>query len=123
MAQSARKSAATQSVAQRIDGLDWMAAEQSLSERGYAVTAPVLSPEECASLSALYNDASRFRSHIIMERYRFGIGDYKYFANRCRNWSQRSGAALIRISQMSPIIGRKRSVKRVCDIHASMRLF
>src|SRR5260370_4568336 len=81
MAQSARKSAATQSVAQRIDGLDWMAAEQSLSERGYAVTAPVLSPEECASLSALYNDASRFRNHIILDRYRFGIGDYKYFAN------------------------------------------
>jgi hypothetical protein len=61
--------------------LDWGVAAQSLSERGYAVTAPVLSPEECGSLVALYNDASRFRSHIIMERYRFGIGDYKYFAN------------------------------------------
>src|SRR5437016_9804895 len=42
---------------------------------------PVLSPAECAEITALYNDASRFRSHIIMERYRFGIGDYKYFAN------------------------------------------
>ena len=81
MGQAARKNAATQSVVQRIDGLDWAAAEQSLAERGYAITAPILSQEECASLSALYNDASRFRSHIIMERYRFGIGDYKYFAN------------------------------------------
>jgi hypothetical protein len=36
---------------------------------------------ECNSLVGLFNDASRFRSHVIMERYRFGIGDYKYFAN------------------------------------------
>jgi hypothetical protein len=61
--------------------LDWKAAEQSLSERGYAVTPAVLAPVECAALTALYNDASRFRSHIIMERYRFGVGDYKYFGN------------------------------------------
>ena len=81
MAQAAGKSAATPSVGERIDRLDWTAAEQSLSERGYAITAPILSQEECASLRALYTDASRFRSHIIMERYRFGIGDYRYFAN------------------------------------------
>src|SRR5213593_1161625 len=81
MAQAARNSLARRSIAERIDALDWSGAEQSLSERGYAVTAPVLSPAECAELTALYSDASRFRSHIIMERYRFGIGDYKYFAN------------------------------------------
>jgi len=81
MAQAARENAATASVTERIGALDWNGAGQSLSESGYAVTAPILSPDECASLAALYNDASRFRSHVIMERYRFGIGDYKYFAN------------------------------------------
>src|SRR5229473_777849 len=81
MAQAARNSLARRFIAERIDELDWSGAEQSLSERGYAVTAPVLSPAECAELTALYNDTSRFRSHIIMERYRFGIGDYKYFAS------------------------------------------
>jgi hypothetical protein len=81
MAQAAGKSADTQSAAQRIKALDWTAAEQSLSERGYAVTAPILSLDECASLAALYDDRRRFRSHVIMERYRFGIGDYKYFAH------------------------------------------
>ncbi len=69
------------SIAQRVEALDWNNAEQALSERGCAVTAPILSPAECDSLAALFNDASRFRSHIVMERYRFGIGDYKYFAN------------------------------------------
>lgn len=81
MSQAAKTIAVTASVAERIEALDWIGAEQSLSERGYAVTNPILSPAECAELTALYDDASRFRSHITMERYRFGIGDYKYFAN------------------------------------------
>jgi hypothetical protein len=81
MAQAAKKNATTACVTERLGALDWSSTEQSLSERGYAVTAPILSPDECASLAALYNDASRFRNHVIMERYRFGIGDYKYFAN------------------------------------------
>jgi hypothetical protein len=68
-------------VDERIDALDWAAAENSLSVRGYAVTAPVLTAEECAELVSLYGDEKRFRSHIIMERYRFGVGDYKYFEN------------------------------------------
>src|SRR5580704_12271497 len=66
-------------VKEKVDALDWMAAEDSLSARGYAVTAPILTGEECAELVSLYGDEKRFRSHIIMERYRFGIGDYKYF--------------------------------------------
>ena len=65
----------------RVDAVDWVAAEESLCARGYAVTAPLLTTEECAELIALYNDEKRFRSHIIMERYRFGVGDYKYFEN------------------------------------------
>ena len=81
MAEAVRHSTSALSIAERIDALDWNGAEQSLSARGYAVTAPVLSPAERSELTALYNDASRFRSHVIMERYRFGIGDYKYFAN------------------------------------------
>jgi hypothetical protein len=81
MAHAARNIAASLSIAERIEALNWADAGESLSERGYAVTAPILTVAECASLVAHYNDASRFRSHIIMERYRFGIGDYKYFAN------------------------------------------
>src|SRR5256714_4391223 len=81
MAQAAGNPPATLAIAQRVEALDWNNAEQALSERGCAVTAPILSPAECDSLAALYNDSSRFRSHIVMERYRFGIGDYKYFAN------------------------------------------
>ena len=81
MTEAARKELAAPSVEKRIEALDWKAAGNYLSERGYAVTEPILSPEECASLAAMYGDESRFRSQIVMERYRFGVGDYKYFAN------------------------------------------
>ena len=69
------------SIHERIESLDWRAAEESLSERGYAVTSPLLIAEECKNIIALYLDDKRFRSHIIMERHRFGLGDYKYFEN------------------------------------------
>lgn len=52
---------------------------QSLRERAYALTPAVLTPAECAALAKLYACGQHFRSHIIMSRYRFGRGDYKYF--------------------------------------------
>jgi hypothetical protein len=61
--------------------LDWPSLEQSLDERGYAAAPkPVLSDDECAELVSLYDDDARFRSRIDMGRYRFGQGEYKYFA-------------------------------------------
>ena len=68
-------------MADRISALDWKSAADSLSKRGYRVTQQILSPDECASLAAMYADETLFRSRIVMERYRFGVGDYKYFDN------------------------------------------
>jgi hypothetical protein len=68
-------------VAERLDALDWKGIEESLGEYGYAKTTPVLTADECAELIALYPDEARFRSRIDMARYRFGVGDYKYFAH------------------------------------------
>jgi uncharacterized protein len=69
------------SLEERIDAVNWGAAEEDLTLCGYAVLPEILTTDECAGLVALYKDEKRFRSHIIMERYRFGIGDYKYFEN------------------------------------------
>lgn len=68
-------------VRQRIDSLSWPDLSHSLSEFGYTVTSPLLTPDECAELRSLYAHDERFRSHVIMERLRFGRGDYKYFAH------------------------------------------
>jgi uncharacterized protein len=64
----------------RVAAFDWTAIERSLWERGYAKTPSVLTPDECAALIGLYPDASRFRSRVDMGPLRFGIGEYKYFA-------------------------------------------
>ena len=64
----------------RLTALDWSAIEQSLWQHGYAKTPPVLTPDECAELVAMYGDEARFRSTVDMARYRFGVGEYKYFA-------------------------------------------
>ena len=52
-----------------------------MTRDGYAVTSPILTPAECHSMIALYSDDASFRSQVIMERHRFGLGDYKYFAD------------------------------------------
>ena len=54
--------------------------EGRLSEAGFARLGALLGREECESLRALYADPSRFRSRIDMVRYRFGRGEYQYFA-------------------------------------------
>src|SRR5215470_12595312 len=59
--------------------IDWITTGESLSESGYALTGPLLAPAECAALTALYTDDRNFRSKVVMERFRFGKGDYKYF--------------------------------------------
>ena len=68
-------------IKKRIDALDRQAVEQSLWDRGYAKTPPLLTPDECNKLVALYRQDEKFRSRIDMARYRFGVGEYKYFAD------------------------------------------
>ena len=62
----------------RVNGIDWKAAEASLSDSGFAHAGPLLTPEECSALVSQYSDDSAFRSRVVMERHRFGKGDYKY---------------------------------------------
>src|SRR5438067_13193147 len=90
MPEAARKMFGTPSIAERIDALDWESAVASLSQRGYAVTTPILSPEECGSLATMYSDDSRFRSQIMMERHRFGVrSEERRVGKECRSlWSR-----------------------------------
>jgi uncharacterized protein len=64
----------------RIARLEWDQILPSLDQRGFATTPALLTPAECAELAALYDDRARFRSRVEMARFRFGAGEYKYFA-------------------------------------------
>jgi hypothetical protein len=69
------------SIAKRLERLDWPGIGASLDEWGHARTGALLTPSECADLRALYAEGTRFRSRVDMARYRFGVGEYKYFAD------------------------------------------
>jgi uncharacterized protein len=64
----------------RLRRLDWDAIERALWTDGWALTPPLLTPDECGSLIGLWDDANRFRSRVEMSRHRFGEGEYRYFA-------------------------------------------
>jgi hypothetical protein len=60
--------------------LEWPDVETSLDAQGFAPLPALLTAAECDELAAVYKDDARFRSRIQMERFRFGVGEYKYFA-------------------------------------------
>jgi len=79
----------------RLETLDWMSIKAQLDEEGFAVSAPVLSPDECASMRRAYEDpCTRFRSTVVMARHGFGQGEYKYFADPAPDLVQTLRAAL-----------------------------
>jgi hypothetical protein len=59
---------------------DWARVDGELDDIGLAVVPGVLSPATCTELTAMYDEPALFRSTIDMARYRFGAGQYRYFA-------------------------------------------
>ncbi len=64
----------------RVDGADWKAITAEVDDVGCALTPRLLTAAECSRIAGLYDRAELFRSTIEMARYRFGEGEYKYFA-------------------------------------------
>ena len=53
---------------------------RELFAAGHAIVPRVLDSRECAQLRAAYERDDVFRSRVVMERQRFGRGEYRYFA-------------------------------------------
>lgn len=96
---------------QRIESLNWEEMELALGSDGYAVTPTLMSPDECERAVALYAQEDRFRSRIVMERYAFGRGEYKYFSYPLPDLVKTLRTALY--PQLAPIANRW---------HAAMRM-
>jgi len=67
-------------VAARVAALDWDAIGRALDDIGHACTPPLLGAAECEALIEMFGEDRRFRSTVDMGRYRFGEGQYRYFA-------------------------------------------
>jgi hypothetical protein len=72
--------AVAESIADRVEAVAWADVGASLDAQGFAHLPAILDPSECDLLAGLYSQDERFRSRIDMSRFRFGVGEYKYFA-------------------------------------------
>ncbi|GAB4040647.1 2OG-Fe(II) oxygenase [Spirosoma gilvum] len=52
----------------------------TLSETGYAVLPPLLTADECETLTALFDASDLYRKTVVMQRHGYGSGEYKYFS-------------------------------------------
>lgn len=59
--------------------INWQSITEEMHEKGYAIVPNVLTHYECDELIAGYNNSNSYRKTVVMERYRFGLGEYKYF--------------------------------------------
>jgi hypothetical protein len=67
-------------IGERVRQLDWESIREAVNAQGFATLPPLLSAQECADLRLMYGIHERFRSRIEMAHFRFGVGEYKYFA-------------------------------------------
>ncbi|MFE7633212.1 2OG-Fe(II) oxygenase [Kitasatospora sp. NPDC057518] len=61
--------------------VDWQDVREQLDRDGVALTGPLLSPAQCRELADTFDDDGLFRSTVVMQRYGFGRGTYRYYAD------------------------------------------
>ncbi|ERM18153.1 2OG-Fe(II) oxygenase [Brevibacillus laterosporus] len=64
---------------ERIAAIDWNKVQQTMDEQGYATIPTFLTKKECNEIINTYEKEEYFRNTIDMARFRFGIGEYKYY--------------------------------------------
>src|SRR5215470_11103045 len=67
-------------IPQKFGEISWAEVRDRLYESGFASLGRLLDEDTCREISGWYDDDTLFRSRIDMARYRFGKGEYKYFA-------------------------------------------
>jgi hypothetical protein len=64
----------------RVNAIDWAAVSADLDGQGWAILPGLINEGEGAAIAGLYECGQGFRSHVVMARYGFGQGEYRYFA-------------------------------------------
>lgn len=69
-----------ENIKQRIAAIDWQSLSENMHERGFALIPKLLTDTQCSKLIENYDNPDLYRKKVVMERYRFGLGEYKYFS-------------------------------------------
>ena len=62
-----------------INQLPWDQIHDALNEKGFKTIPGLLDAETCNQMVSLYPKEGIYRKTVVMERHRFGLGEYKYF--------------------------------------------
>ncbi|WP_281321840.1 2OG-Fe(II) oxygenase [Flavobacterium aestivum] len=66
-------------VKQKVASINWQNIVEEMHEKGFAIIPKFLTSDQCAELINGYTNTNAYRKTVVMERYRFGLGEYKYF--------------------------------------------
>ncbi|MBM9500903.1 2OG-Fe(II) oxygenase [Leptospira sp. 201903071] len=76
------------SIHSKIKKIDWSYVTKELHEKGFVTVPKFISVSECKSCIQLYDQSRLYRKTVTMERFRFGLGEYKYFDDPLPDWIQ-----------------------------------
>ena len=81
-------------ISARVQRIAVAALESDLEGQGWSVLPDLLTSPECDEIVSLYDKDAGFRSHVVMARYGFGRGEYRYFSYPLPSLVQHLRAAL-----------------------------
>jgi len=64
---------------EKVASTNWQKVTGEINGKGYDIVPQFLTAQFCDELIEKYDDPNLYRKTIIMERYHFGLGEYKYF--------------------------------------------
>lgn len=67
-------------VSSRVVQIDSTALESDLDAQGWSVLPDLLTGLQCDDIAGMYDGDDGFRSRVVMARYGFGRGEYRYFS-------------------------------------------
>jgi hypothetical protein len=62
-----------------LENINWNSVTEDMNAQGYSLLKNMINANTCNELINQYNNPDLYRKTVIMERYRFGLGEYKYF--------------------------------------------
>ncbi len=68
-----------ENIIKKIENTDWDNITERMNQNGFAIIPQLLTDRQCEELKEGYNNTVLYRKTVVMERYRFGLGEYKYF--------------------------------------------
>lgn len=106
----------------KLSAIDSQHIAEAMNDKGYAIIPNVFSREQCLELINNYEAPGTYRKTVVMERYRFGIGEYKYFDYPLPSLIQTVREKVY--PKLAPIANRWMRVlnidKQLPDVHAEL---